>query len=278
MAQGYQVSQPQVGKLLRDLDYSLQAPNKTDEGGRHPDRDAQFTYIAAQVSALQKCGGPTISVDAKKKEHIGNYANKGREYQKKGQPVPVNVYDFVNKKLGKAVPYGIYDMGRNEGFVNVGISANTAEFAVNSIRTWWYTMGRVAYPYAPALLITADGGGSKSSRNRLWKVELQTLANELALSIHVCHSPPGTSKWNKIEHRMFSFISKNWRGRPLKNRETIVNLSGNTTTTTGLTITAQLDEQLYKKGKTVTDEEFASVNIEHAEFQGKWNYIISPTH
>lgn len=275
--QGYTVSQPHVGKLLDDLGYSLQAPRKTEEGGTHPDRDAQFLSIHAQVYALYICGGPTISVDAKKKENIGNYRNAGREYQKKGQPVTVKVYDFVDKTLGKVVPYGIYDMGRNEGFVNVGVSADTAEFAVNSIRKWWETMGRTAYPYAPALLITADGGGSNSSRSRLWKVELQRLANELAMAIHVCHYPPGTSKWNKIEHRLFAYISKNWRGKPLISRDAVVHLISHTTTQQGLTIRAQLDEQVYEKGRKVSDEALAAVNIERATFHGEWNYIIHPS-
>lgn len=275
--QGYPVSHMQVGKLLDELGYSLQALRKSDEGGIHPDRDAQFEYIHQQVYAVDICGGPTLSVDAKKKEKIGNYANTGREYRKKGQAIPVKVYDFVDKELGKVVPYGIYDMGRNEGFVNVGISADTAEFAVNSIRKWWHLMGRVAYPYAPALLLTADGGGSNSSRSRLWKFELQRLANELALRIFVCHYPPGTSKWNKIEHRMFAHISKNWRGKPLSSRDTVVNLISHTTTEQGLTIHAQLDEQIYEKGRKVSDEEFAAVNIERAMFHGEWNYIIHPT-
>ena len=274
--QGYQVSQPQVAKLLTELGYSLQAPRKTEEGGTHPDRDAQFTYIHKQLQTFHDRGWPAISVDAKKKEKIGNYANTGREYQRHGQPVTVKVYDFVDKQLGKAIPYGIYDIGRNEGVVNVGISADTAEFAVNSIRKWWECRGRTVYPNVPALLITADGGGSNSSRSRLWKAELQKLAQELTMNLHVCHYPPGTSKWNKIEHRMFSFITKNWRGKPLTSRETIVNLIGNTTTKTGLAIIAHLDEHVYQKGRKVTDKEFATVNIERAEFQGKWNYIIRP--
>jgi hypothetical protein len=243
MAQGYTISQPQVGKLL-ELEYSLQAPSKTQEGGSHPDRDAQFNYINEQVKAFQARGLPAISVDTKKKENIGNYANKGREYHKKGQPPQVKVYDFVDKKSGKVAPYGIYDMGKNEGFVNVGISHDTAEFAVNSIRTW--------------------------------KIELQKLADELDMNIHVCHFPPGTSKWNKIEHKMFCYITKNWRGRPLSSRETVVNLIGNTTTTKGLKIKAILDENVYEKGRKVTDEELAAVNIEYADFHGEWNYTIKP--
>jgi hypothetical protein len=276
--QGYIISQPQVGKLLVGLGYRLQAPRKTEEGGAHPDRDAQFTYINAQVKRFQALGLPVISVDTKKKENIGNYANKGREYEPQGQPRPVKVYDFVDKKLGKVAPYGIYDIGRNEGFVNVGISYDTAEFAVNSIRTWWYEMGQSVYPSATTLFITADGGGSNGSRVRLWKIELQKLANELHMEIHVSHFPPGTSKWNKIEHKMFCYISQNWRGRPLINRETVVKLISNTTTTTGLRIRAKLDEHVYKKGRKVSDEELATVNIERATFQGKWNYTIKPNH
>ncbi len=275
-AQGYTISQPQVGKLLIKLEYSLQAPSKTQEGGSHPDRDAQFNYINEQVKAFQAHGLPAISVDTKKKENIGNYANKGREYHKKGQPPQVKVYDFVDKKLGKVAPYGIYDMWRNEGFVNVGISHDTAEFAVNSIRTWWHEMGQSEYPSPIDLLLTADCGGSNGYRVRLWKIELQKLANELDMNIHVCHFPPGTSKWNKIEHKMFCYITKNWRGRPLSSRETVVNLIGNTTTTKGLKINAKLDENVYEKGRKVSDEELAAVNIEYANFHGDWNYTIKP--
>lgn len=277
VGQGYTISQRQVGTLLAGLGYSLQAPRKTEEGGEHPDRDAQFTYLNEYVKAFQAQGLPVISVDTKKKEKIGKYANIGREYQKTGQPQRVKVYDFVDQTLGKVAPYGIYDIGRNEGFVNVGISHDTAEFAVNSIRTWWYEMGLPAYSTAPALLITADGGGSNGSRVRLWKVELQALANELNRGIHVCHFPPGTSKWNKIEHKMFCYISKNWRGRPLISREAVVKLISSTTTTTGLRIRAKLDETVYKKGRKVSDEELSAVNIERASFHGEWNYIIHPT-
>jgi hypothetical protein len=276
ISQGYTISQPQVGKLLVKLEYSLQAPSKTQEGGDHLDRDAQFNYINEQVKAFQAHGLPVISVDTKKKENIGNYANKGREYHKKGQPLQVKVYDFVDKKLGKVAPYGIYDMGKNEGFVNVGISHDTAEFAVNSIRTWWFQMGQPEYLNPTDLLLTADCGGSNGYRVRLWKIELQKLADELDLSIHVCHFPPGTSKWNKIEHKMFCYITKNWRGRPLCSRGTVVKLIGNTTTVKGLKIKAKLDENIYEKGRTVTDEELAAVNIAYADFHGEWNYTIKP--
>lgn len=233
--------------------------------------------LAEQVKRFHAQGLPGISVDAKKKELIGNYRNIGREYQKKGQPQRVKVYDFVEKTLGKVVPYGIDDLGRNEGFVNVGIGYDTAEFAVNSIRRWWYAMGQRAYPTATALLITADGGGSNGSRVKLWKFALQQLANEVNLRIHVCHYPPGTSTWNKIEHHLFADISKNWRGRPLLTRETVIHLIQHTTTTTGLHIQVQLDEQAYTKGRKISQEELATLNIEHAAFHGNWNYIIRPT-
>jgi hypothetical protein len=271
IGQGYKVSPPTVGKLLGELGYNLQAPCKTKEGGNHPDRDAQFNYINETVERFQKLGWARISVDSKKKENIGNYANKGREYQPKGNPEKVKVYDFIDKKLGKVAPYGIYDIERNEGFVNVGISCDTAEFAVNSIRRWWYKMGKAIYEHTPALLITADCGGSNGNRVRLWKVELQKLANELNKDIYVCHFPPGTSKWNKIEHRMFCHISQNWRGKPLISRQTVVNLIGNTKTKAGLKIRAELDGNIYTK-----DQELAKVNLVKAEFHGEWNYIIKP--
>lgn len=273
---GYTISRPSVSHLLGELGYRLQTLRKTKEGGTHPDRDTQFQYIAALIQAFRLCGWPTVSVDAKKKEKIGDFANAGREYRKLGQPLPVRVYDFVDKRLGKVTPYGIYDMGRNEGFVNVGISADTAEFAVNSIRRWWHFLGRVAYPYAPACLITADGGGSNGSRVRLWKYELQHLANEIALTLYVCHYPPGTSKWNRIEHRLFSQITANWRGEPLTSREMVVNRISKTTTSTGLTVLAQLDERTYCTGRKIADEEFAKINLERAVFHGEWNYIIRP--
>lgn len=272
--QGYEISQPQVGKLLGKLGYSLQSNRKTEEGGEHYDRDDQFRYISEKIMYFQKLGLPAVSVDTKKKENIGNYENKGKEYHRKGQPERVKVYDFIDKELGKVAPYGIYDIGKNTGFVNVGISSDTAEFAVNSIRNWWYEMGRSDYPDAAEILITADCGGSNSNRARLWKTELQKLADELRMIVSVCHFPPGTSKWNKIEHRMFCHITKNWRGRPLISRETVVNLIGNTKTKTGLKIRAKLDENIYEKGRKITDRELESVNIERSDFHGEWNYRI----
>lgn len=274
--QGYQICPRTVGRLLKDLGYSLQAPSKTEEGGNQEDRDAQFNHINNKVSDFQLSGQPVISVDAKKKENIGNYANKGREYQLKGQPERVKVYDFIDKKKGKVTPYGIYDTDRNEGFVNVGISSDTAEFAVNSIRKWWNKKGKSIYKYSPAILITADGGGSNGSRVRLWKIELQKLANELRKEIHVCHFPPGTSKWNKIEHKMFCHISGNWRGKSLTSRQIVVNLIGNTTTKKGLKIYAELDENIYQKGIKISDRKLAEVNLIKADFRGNWNYIITP--
>ncbi len=274
ISQGYEISQPQVGKLPDKLGYSLQSDRKTEEGGDHYDRDAQFSHINEKIIFFQKRGLPTVSVDTKKKENIGNYENKGKEYHRKGQPERVKVYDFIDKELGKVAPYGIYDIGKNKGFVNVGISSDTAEFAVNSIRSWWHGMGKTDYRDAAELLITADCGGSNSNRGRLWKTELQKLADELGMIINVCHFPPGTSKWNKIEHRMFCYITKNWRGRPLVSRETVVNLIGNTKTKKGLKIKAKLDENIYEKGKKITDSELESVNIERSDFHGEWNYRI----
>lgn len=277
--QGYHLSRPTIGTILaHDLHYSLQALHRTQEGGDQPDRDEQFVYIEGTVCLFLRQGYPALSIDAKKKENIGRYANAGREYRPCGKPLPVNVYDFVDTTLGKAVPYGMYDRGRNEGFVNVGRSFDTAEFAVNSIRKWWYRIGYPAYGWVPAMLFTADGGGSNGRRVRLWKVELQKLANELGIELHVCHYPPGTSKWNPIEHRLFSVISENWRGRPLESMDTIVHLIDHAGTQTGLTIVAQCDDHVYPKGRKVTDEEWAAVNIERSEFHGEWNYIIRPSH
>jgi len=274
---GHRVSRRLVADLLHELDYSLQANRKTKEGDSHPDRDAQFEHINAQVKAFQAASQPVISVDTKKKELVGDFKNGGREWQPKGEPEQVRVHDFLIPELGKAAPYGIYDMTHNLGWVNVGIDHDTATFAVEGIRRWWYSMGQPLYPDAHQLLITADGGGSNGYRLRLWKVELQKLADEIGLSITVCHLPPGTSKWNKIEHRLFSYISQNWRGKPLVSYEVIVNLIAATTTTTGLRVHSQLDTQSYPKGVKVPDAELAQVNIERDDFHGEWNYAISPT-
>lgn len=276
MKHGRSVSPNLVGRLLHDMGYSLQANRKTLEGTEHPDRDAQFQYINDTVTEYQQREQPVISVDTKKKELVGDFKNAGAEWQPKGQPEKVRVYDFVLPKLGKASPYGVYDRTRNEGWVNVGTDHDTAEFAVASIRGWWLQMGQHVYPDAKELLITADGGGSNSSRSRLWKVELQKLADETGLCLSVCHYPPGTSKWNAIEHRMFSHITQNWRGRPLVSHETIVNLIANTTTKAGLTIQCQLDTQEYPKGIKVSDKELAAVHIERSAFHGEWNYAILP--
>ncbi|MEA2091511.1 MAG: ISAzo13 family transposase [Campylobacterota bacterium] len=276
VAQGFVISHTTVGILLHDLGYTLQANKKTLENANHPDRDFQFQKINDCVIAAQQACQPTISVDSKKKENVGNYKNNGREYSEKGKPTEVKGHDFIDKKLGKVVPYGVYDIGGNKGWVSVGISADTAQFAVNTIRTWWLSSGCKTYPDATQLIITADCGGSNGYRTRLWKVELQKLANELSLEIHVHHFPPGTSKWNKIEHRLFSYISKNWRGKPLINRETVVNLIGNTTTNTGLTVSAILDKNNYKTGIKVPDDEMKKVNYFGDEFHPEWNYIIKP--
>ncbi len=273
---GYHVSHMTVSTLLQELGYSLQANKKTLEGSRHEDRDAQFNYINTSVLMLQKAGQPTISVDTKKKEMIGEYKNPGKEFEKKSQPVKVNTHDFPDNRLGKVAPYGIYDIGKNKGWVSVGISSDTAEFAVNSIRTWWYKMGVFIYPSATELLITADCGGSNGNRVRLWKYELQKLADETNLKIHVRHFPPGTSKWNKIEHRLFSYITKNWRGRPLVSREAVVNLIANTKTSTGLEVCATLDENEYKKGRKVSDDDMFSLNINGDIFHPEWNYTLLP--
>jgi transposase len=273
---GYKISQKTVYTILRELGYSLQSNRKRAEGEDHPDRDAQFHYINKLVNEFQKENQPVISVDAKKKENIGNFANHGKEWEKQGSPRIVNTYDFPDKEKGKACPYGIFDIANNEGWVNVGISRDTAEFAVESIRRWWKKMGSLRYPTATKLLITADGGGSNGWRTRLWKREIQSLANEIRLSIHICHFPPGTSKWNKIEHRLFSFISKNWRGKPLDSLAAIVNLIENTTTKKGLQVKAELDENIYEKGIKVEDEEIESLSIKPDEFHGEWNYKISP--
>ena len=274
--QGYKIEYKTVGTLLKKLEYSLQANKKVKEGKSHPNRDAQFHYINQSVMEMHKNGQPAISIDAKKKENIGEFKNNGEELCEKGKPILVNSHDFPDKKLGKVVPYGVYDLGKNKGWVSVGISADTAQFSVNTIRTWWYKMGQEIYKDATMLFITADCGGSNGYRLRLWKTELQKLANETNLTIQVAHFPPGTSKWNKIEHRMFSYITKNWRGKPLITRETVVNLIGNTTTTKSLTIQSVLDENEYETGLEVSDKELEAVNIERHSIHPDWNYKIKP--
>lgn len=273
---GLSVSYVTVGELLKTMGYSLQANRKTDEGSSVEDRDEQFEYINASASAFMDAKDPVISVDCKKKEVIGNLKNNGREWFEKKTPTDVKVYDFIDKELGKAVPYGVYDIAKNEGWVNVGISSDTAEFAVNSIRTWWHEMGKELYSHAKRLMITADGGGSNSSRSKLWKTELQKFATETGLEISVCHFPPGTSKWNKVEHRLFSFISKNWRAKPLTSIEVVVNLIANTTTNKGLKVKAREDRKEYVKGIKISAEELDKVKIEKNQFRGEWNYTILP--
>jgi DDE family transposase len=274
--QGHRVSQRAVYTLLDALDYSLQVNRKTEEGTNHPDRDAQFEYIYQQVQSFQKRRQPVISVDAKKKEPIGSYGNAGKEWEKRKHPRRVRTHDFPDKEQGSACLYGIYDMTRNAGWVNVGISHNTAQFAVASIRSWWQKLGQVRYPRASKLLATADAGGSNGYRTKLWKRCLQEFADAFRLTIHVCHFPPGTSKWNKIEHRLFSFISKNWRGRPLESLAVIVNLIAHTKTNTGLHVDASLDYGVYETGIEVTEAEMRSLHIEPQKFHGEWNYIILP--
>lgn len=272
----HKTSHRMVGKLLHELKYSLQANRKTNEGGTHPDRNAQFEYINDTVKKFHANNIPVISVDAKKKENVGEYKNNGKEWNPKGTPENVNVYDFENKELGKVCPYGVYDMGENMAWVSVGVDHDTASFAVESIRRWWNMMGKEIYPLAKELLITADVGGSNSRRSRLWKKEIQNMANETCLKIKVCHFPPGTSKWNKIEHRLFSYISQNWRGKPLISHEVIVNLIAPTKTSKGLKVKCQLDENKYPKGIKVSDEELASIKISYDTFHGEWNYSIEP--
>jgi len=273
---GYDVSYDTVSNLLKDAGYSLQLNRKEREGKSVPDRNAQFEHISEQAKTFLREGQPVISVDTKKKELVGNYKNWGREYTRKGEPVEVNMHDFPDEKEGKVAPYGVYDLGKNKGWVGVGITSDTAEFAVNTIRDWWKKMGKKDYPKASKLMITADCGGSNGNRVRLWKWELQRLANELRMDIHVCHFPPGTSKWNKIEHKMFSYITLNWRGVPLISREAIVQLIGNTTTATGLKIKSQIDYRKYVKGKEVDDRDFESIGILPDKFHGEWNYRIEP--
>jgi transposase len=274
--QGHAVSERTVNRLLHELGYSLQSNRKTLEGCHHPDRDAQFQYINRRVQAFQRQGQPVVSVDTKKKELVGQFRNGGREWRPTGQPEEVKVHDFPDEELGKVIPYGVYDMATNTGWVSVGVDHDTAEFAVETLRRWWQHMGRHVYPQAKKLLITADGGGSNGSRCRLWKVELQKLADESGVQLSVCHFPPGTSKWNKIEHRMFCYITENWRGRPLVSREVVVNLIGHTTTKTGLEIRSELDENSYPTGREVTAQQMEDLSIQREKFHGEWNYTIKP--
>jgi len=273
---GHQICDRSVGKLLKGRGYRLHANQKTREGKDHPDRDEQFRHINEIARAALEAGEPVISVDSKKRELVGDYKAVGREYEPTGRPVEVRTHDFKDKDLGHAIPFGVFDMKANEGFMSVGVTNDTSAFAVNSIRAWWTHLGRERYPEAPRLTITADGGGSNSSRTRLWKTELQKLANELGFAIRVCHFPPGTSKWNKIEHRMFSYVSLNWRGRPLESLQVIIDLIGSTTTSTGLKVYARLDPGEYPKGIKVTDAELAAVNIVRDDFHPDWNYTINP--
>ena len=275
--QKHPVSHATVAQILHDLNYRLQSNRKTEEGADHPDRDAQFRYINAAVKKCLAQGLPVISVDTKKKELIGNYVNTGRQWLPAKKPLHVQGHDFPSPEVPRAHPYGIYDIGRNVGFVNVGTDHDTGAFAVASIRGWWRFEGRRMYPKAKEILITADAGGSNGSRLRLWKLELQKLADHTGLRLSVCHFPPGTSKWNKIEHRLFSFISSNWRGEPLRDYETIVNLIARTTTAKGLTVTCRLDRRKYPTGRKVSDEEMRRVNVERNPFHGDWNYVIRPT-
>jgi hypothetical protein len=265
-----------VRHLLYELGYSLQANRKTTEGTRHPDRDAQFGHINAAVATQLRRGHPAISVDTKKKELVGNFKNGGRDWRPRGAPEPVRVHDFLDPTKGKAIPYGVYDLSLNKGWVTVGMDHDTATFAVNTIRRWWREMGAKAYPHAAALLIVADSGGSNGSRTRLWKWELQRLADATGLTIHVSHLPPGTSKWNKIEHRLFSFISQNWRGRPLLTHATIVKLIAHTRTSTGLTVRCVLDPRRYPSEVKISDEQMATVRLRPHPFHGDWNYSIQP--
>jgi len=274
--QGFHVGRTKVSELLRAAGYSLQANRKTREGTDHPDRDAQFEHINRRVRASRRGGRPAISVDTKKKENLGNKKNPGREHRRKGSPVEVDTHDFPDPKRGKAVPYGVYDMAHNEAWVSVGINHDTAEFAVAAIRQWWQQLGQERYQQPRRLLITADAGGSNGHRNRLWKLELQHLADATGMTIEVCHFPPGTSKWNKIEHRLFCHITRNWRGVPLETHEIVVNLISSTRTNKGLEVHCRLDENMYEKGRKVTDEDYASIRIRRHKFHGDWNYEIIP--
>jgi Rhodopirellula transposase DDE domain len=275
-AQGYEASATLVQRLLHGAGYSLQANAKTLEGTQHPDRDAQFRHIHDTSAAFLAAGEPVLSVDCKKKELVGQFANGGREYRPQGDPEQVDVHDFMDKQLGKAIPYGVYDIGANTGWVSVGVDHETAAFAVNTLRSWWNTTGTTAYPQATRLLVTADSGGANGSRRRAWKTELAALAAETGLQIHVCHLPPGTSKWNKIEHRLFSQITMNWRGRPLETHQTILNLIGNTTTTTGLKVTAELDTGDYPTGIKISDQQMKDLPLTRDPWHGDWNYYLHP--
>jgi hypothetical protein len=274
--QGHPISHTVVGELLKELNFSLQGNRKTREGDGHADRDAQFRYINKVTKAALATQQPVISVDTKKKELVGDFKNAGREWRPRGQPEEVRVHDFLIEELGRAVPYGVYDLAADVGWVSVGIDHDTAAFAVQTIRRWWQDVGRIRYPEAKRLVITADGGGSNGSRLRLWKRELQRLASEIGIDITVSHFPPGTSKWNKIEHRLFSFISQNWRAKPLISYRVIVNLIAATTTSSGLSVHCELDPNRYPKGILVSDEELAAINIKRAKFHGEWNYTIAP--
>lgn len=274
--EGFTVGRQKVCELLRQMGYSLQACRKTHEGSNHPDRDAQFGHIATRTKAFMRAKQPVISVDTKKKELVGNYKNAGREWQPAGKPVEVKVHDFIDKQLGRAIPYGVYDLAANAGWVSVGTDHDTAAFAVASIRAWWKNMGRRRYPKAKRLLVTADSGGSNSNRNRAWKFELQGLADEVGMVIEVCHYPPGTSKWNKIEHRLFSQIAINWRGRPLMSHEVVVSLIAATTNASGLKVRARLDTKRYPTGAKVTTAEWKLLSLHPQPFHGEWNYTIKP--
>jgi hypothetical protein len=274
--QGFAVSQRVVANLLRELKYSCQANSKVREGGKHPDRDAQFNHINATVNAALAAGQPAISVDTKKKELVGDFKNNGRELRPRGQPEPVRVHDFKIPELGKVAPYGVYDIAANHGWVSVGVDADTGAFAVESIRRWWHKLGKARYPGATCLTITADCGGSNGPQVKLWKRELQRFANETGLKVTVAHLPPGTSKWNKIEHRLFAFITMNWRGKPLVSHQVIVQLIGSTSTETGLKVCCEIDANLYPKGIKVADEEMQAINLHRNDFHGEWNYTISP--
>jgi hypothetical protein len=276
VSQGYRVGRTKISNILRSLGYSLQGNRKTREGTDHPDRNAQFEHIARRVRACQRGGRPAVSVDTKKKETLGKKANVGKEYRPKGAPLEVDTHDFPDKELGKAIPYGVYDIKSNEAWVSVGISRDTGEFAVEAIRRWWRRMGKKRYKRPKRLLITADSGGSNGHRNRLWKYELQRLADQTGMIIEVCHYPPGTSKWNKIEHRLFCHITRNWRGVPLESYQVVVSLVGSTRTEEGLEVHCRVDENDYPKGRKISDAEMANIKIKRNTFHGDWNYEIRP--